>query len=73
MSLVIVTGGPAKFRTDTLAGGSSGELAELENRVILRLSGKYILRRECELIEMNMHKRVESLSKHILEIDSGGD
>jgi hypothetical protein len=49
------------------------ELAELENRIISRINGTYIRRRECELIELNMHERVESLAERIRERDSGGD
>jgi hypothetical protein len=45
------------------------ELAELENRVILRLNGTYIRRRECELREQNTHERVESLVQLIRKKD----
>jgi hypothetical protein len=49
------------------------ELAEMENRVILRLNGNYVRRRECELLERNMHERVESLAQRVRETDSHGD
>jgi hypothetical protein len=49
------------------------EMAEMETRLIENLNGKYIRRRECELLEMNMQERVESLAQRIREMDSGGD
>ncbi|MBE0658628.1 MAG: hypothetical protein IH602_13130 [Bryobacteraceae bacterium] len=49
------------------------ELAEMENRVILRLNGNYVRRRECELLERNMHERVESLAQRVRETDSHGN
>lgn len=49
------------------------ELAELENRIINRINGAYIRRRECELIEQNMHERVESLAQRIHERETAGN
>lgn len=49
------------------------ELAELENRIISRINGTYVRRRECELMEQNMHERVESLARRFRERESAGD
>jgi hypothetical protein len=49
------------------------EMADLENRLIARINGTYIRRRECELIEQNMHERVESLAQRFRERESAGD
>jgi hypothetical protein len=41
------------------------ELAELENRVILRLNGTYIRRRECELSTANVRQRIDALATEV--------
>ena len=49
------------------------EIAEMEHRLFLRINGGYVRRRECELLERNMHERVESLAQRVRETDSHGD
>ncbi len=39
------------------------ELAEMENRVILRLNGTYVRAAECKLREENMHERLRALAE----------
>jgi len=39
------------------------ELAEMENRIILRLNGLYIRRSECELRSALLEERIETLAR----------
>jgi hypothetical protein len=39
------------------------ELAELENRIIVRINGTYVRSAECKLRDDNMHERFESLAQ----------
>lgn len=41
------------------------EMAETENRLIIRLNGTYIRRAECELRGLNTHDRIESLAREV--------
>ncbi|HEU0142215.1 MAG TPA: hypothetical protein VFQ79_21010 [Bryobacteraceae bacterium] len=45
----------------------------MEHRLFLKINGTYIRRRECELIEQNMNKRVESLAQRVQERETAGD
>ncbi len=39
------------------------ELAELENRIILRLNGLYVRRPECELHNALLEERIEAIAR----------
>lgn len=41
------------------------DLAELENRIILRINGTYVRAGECRLREDNMHARLEALVEEV--------
>ncbi len=47
------------------------ELAELENRIILRLNGLYIRRTECELHNALLAERIETIARQ--KRDAAGD
>ena len=41
------------------------ELAELENRIILRINGTYVRTTECKLRDENIHDRIDVLAAEI--------
>ena len=43
------------------------ELAELENRLILRINGTYTRRQECQLRELRVDERLEELAERMRE------
>lgn len=47
------------------------DLAEMENRIILRLNGLYIRRSECELRSALLEERIETLAKR--KTEAAGD
>ena len=48
------------------------ELAELENRVILRLNGTYVRAGECKLREDLVHERLASLAEELKNRNAAG-
>ena len=44
------------------------ELAELENRIILRINGTYARNAECALRHDNVHTRLEALTNEVREV-----
>jgi hypothetical protein len=42
------------------------EMADLENRLIAKINGTYIRRRECELREANTQQRIDSLAAELV-------
>jgi hypothetical protein len=48
------------------------ELAEVENRIILRLNGIYIRRSECELHNALIEERIEAIARWQREAAGGG-
>ena len=48
------------------------ELAELENRIIIRINGTYVRSGECHLREENVHARLESLMDEIRKNSAAG-
>ena len=48
------------------------ELAELENRIIIRINGTYVRSGECHLREENVHARLESLTDEIRKKSAAG-
>jgi hypothetical protein len=49
------------------------ELAELENRVLARLNGKYVRTAECELREQLIHERLTVIAEAIRNKSAAGD
>jgi hypothetical protein len=49
------------------------ELAELENRIILRINGTYVRTTECKLREENMHARLDVLAAEVRHRSTTGD
>lgn len=49
------------------------ELAELENRIILRINGTYVRTSESKLREENMHARVDLLAAEIRKRSAAND
>jgi hypothetical protein len=49
------------------------ELAELENRVLARLNGKYVRTAECELCERLIHERLTVIAEAIRNKSTAGD
>ena len=49
------------------------ELAEMENRVILRLNGTYVRSQECKLREEIFHERLASIMDELRNRSAGGD
>ena len=41
------------------------ELAELENRIILRINGPYVRTTECKLRDENIHTRIDLLAAEV--------
>ncbi len=48
------------------------ELAELENRVILRLNGTYVRSQECKLREELFHERLTSITDELKNRNAAG-
>jgi len=48
------------------------ELAEVENRIILRLNGIYIRRSECDLHNALIEERIEAIARRQRESAGGG-
>lgn len=48
------------------------ELAELENRIILRINGTYARNAECALRHENVHIRLEALTNEFRDATQGG-
>ncbi|MDR3738101.1 MAG: hypothetical protein P4L40_03685 [Terracidiphilus sp.] len=46
------------------------EMADLEDRLIFRINGTYIRRRECELREANVQQRIDSLTELVRNKDA---
>ncbi len=49
------------------------ELAELENRLILRINGTYIRRSECQLKEALTEERLDQLTEELKKRIAAGD
>ena len=49
------------------------EIAELENRVFLRINGAYVRAAECSLREENVRARLELLMQEIQNRNAAGD
>ena len=48
------------------------ELAEMENRVILKINGTYIRRGECELREALVHERLTAITDEVKSRNAAG-
>ena len=49
------------------------ELAELENRLIEKMNGKYVRQAECQLRGDNLHIRLDSLAEELRRVAASTD